>query len=109
MEHCRYDEGYFVNLDVAHGKSSSMSGYLQFEEMDFADMNDDVGMDAVDFMQHIDTEHHGQHIADEMRYTSWTWTWLIWRWFPNRVDVVRGVWEMTNDGLRMCILMVWAW
>ena len=33
---------------------------------------DDVGIDVADFMQHIDTKHHGQHVADEMRTTSWT-------------------------------------
>lgn len=35
-------------------------------------MDDDVGVDAVDFMQHISTRHHGHHVADGMRTTSWT-------------------------------------
>ena len=35
-------------------------------------MDDDVGIDLVDFMQHIETKHHGQHVADEMETTSWT-------------------------------------
>jgi hypothetical protein len=39
---------------------------------DFIYMDDDVGIDVADFMQHIDTKHHGQHVADEMRTTSWT-------------------------------------
>ena len=43
-----------------------MRGSLHIEEMDFTHMDDDVGADAVDFRQHIDTKHHGQHVADEM-------------------------------------------
>ena len=41
-------------------------------------MDDDVGVDVADFMQHISTRHHGKHVADEMRATSWTWTWLTY-------------------------------
>ena len=41
-------------------------------------MDDDVGIDVADFMQHISTKHHGQHVTDEMRTTSWTWTWLTY-------------------------------
>jgi len=33
-------------------------------------MDDDVGVDVVDFMQHINTRHNGQHLADEMETTS---------------------------------------
>jgi len=53
-----------------------MRGSLHFEEMNFTHMNNDVGIDAADFMQHIDTKHHGQHVAGEMVLTSWTWAWL---------------------------------
>ena len=49
-----------------------MRGSLHFEEMDIVQMDDDVGIDAADFMHHIGTKHHGQHVADEMRTTSWT-------------------------------------
>ena len=39
-------------------------------------MDDDVGIDATDFMQHIDTKRHGQHVVDDMEFTLWTWAWL---------------------------------
>ena len=35
-------------------------------------MDDDFGIDVADFRQHIGTKHHGHHVADEMRTTSWT-------------------------------------
>ena len=35
-------------------------------------MDDDVGVDVTNFIQHINTKDHGQHVADEMRTTSWT-------------------------------------
>ena len=66
-----------MDLDVAHRDSVLMRGSLHFEEMDFTHMDDDVGIDVADFTQHIDTKHHGQHVVDEMEFTSWTWAWLI--------------------------------
>ena len=57
-----------MDLDVVHRESV-------FDEMDVLQM-DDVGIDAADFMQQIDTKHHGQHVANEMETTSCTWTWL---------------------------------
>ena len=55
-------------------------------------MDDDVGIDVVDFRQHIGTKNHGQHVADEMRTTSWTLAWLtlIWGWILDQVEDVRG-------------------
>ena len=35
-------------------------------------MDDDVGVDVPNFMQHISTRYHGQHVVDEIRATSWT-------------------------------------
>ena len=55
-----------MDLEVAHRESGLMRGSLHFEEMDFTHMDDDVGIDVADFMQHIDTKNHGQHFADEM-------------------------------------------
>ena len=49
-----------------------MRGSLHFEETDFLQLDDGVGVDVVDFMQHISTKHHGHHVADKMRTTSWT-------------------------------------
>ena len=40
--------------------------------MDVLKIDDDVGIDVASFMQHIDTKHHGQHVADEMEFTPWT-------------------------------------
>lgn len=53
-------------------------------------MDDDVGVDVADFMQHIDTKHLGQCVANEMRTTSWTRAWftLVWRWILDRVEDV---------------------
>jgi len=67
-----------MDLDVAHRESGLMGGYLHVEEMDFTHMDDDVGIYAADFKQNIDTKHHGQHVVDEMKTTSWTWAWLTW-------------------------------
>ena len=53
-----------------------MRGSLHFEEMDFTHMDDDVRIYATDFMQPIDTKHHGKNVADEVETTSWTWAWL---------------------------------
>lgn len=55
-------------------------------------MDDDVGIDAANFMQHIDTKHHGQYVADEMETTSWTRAWLtlVWRWILDQVEDVTG-------------------
>ena len=58
-----------MDLDVAHREleiDEMISSYGGDTHMD------DVGIDVVDFMQHIDTKHHGQHVVDEMRATSWT-------------------------------------
>ena len=41
---------------------------LHFEEMNVF-QKDDVGVDVVDFMQHISVKHHGKHVADEMGTT----------------------------------------
>ena len=59
-----------MDLDAAHQE-------LKFDEMVSSyggdtHMDDDVGVDVANFMQHISTRHHGQHVADEMRTTSWT-------------------------------------
>ena len=48
MTHCRYDEGCFMDLDVAHRE-------LEIDEMITSyggdtHMDDDVGIDVVDFM-----------------------------------------------------------
>ena len=59
-----------MDLNVAHQESifeERVSSYGADTHID-----DDVGIDVVDFMQHIDIKHHGQHVADEMRTTSWT-------------------------------------
>lgn len=61
-----------MELDVAYRESSLMRGSIHFKYMDISQMDDDVGIDAANFMQHIDTKHHGQHVADKMENTSWT-------------------------------------
>ena len=55
-------------------------------------MDDDVGVYVTDFIQHISTRHYGQHVADEMRTTSWTLAWLtlVWRWILDRLEDVTG-------------------
>ena len=80
-----------MDLDVAHRES-------EFDEMDSSycggtHMDDDVGVDVPDFMQHISTRYHGQHVVDEMEATSWTWAWLTYilmemGWILDQVDFV---------------------
>ena len=59
-----------MDLNVAH-RESGFDEMISSYEGD-THMDDDVGVDVADFMQHISTKHHGQHVADEMETTSWT-------------------------------------
>jgi len=55
-----------------------MRGSLHFEEMDLIHiwMMMMLGYMRLIDMQHIDMKHRGQHVAEEMGVTSWTWAWL---------------------------------